>query len=80
MERFDILTKIQSILADIVDNQDLVLSEESSPADVEDWDSLAHFNLVMELQQEFSIKFLSAEIQNWKNVGNIVDSILSHVK
>lgn len=77
MERSVILEKIQSILAEIVDNEELVLTESSKPADVEDWDSLAHFQLVMELQKGFGIKFTSVEIQGWTNVGDIVSSILS---
>jgi len=77
MERHKILSKIQEVLADIIDNEDLVLEESSSPATVEDWDSLAHFQMVMELQSEYGIKFGGAEIQAWTCVGDIIDSILS---
>lgn len=77
MERKVILEKIQSILAEIIDNEELVLTESSKSADVDDWDSLAHFQLVMELQKEFGIKFTSVEIQGWANVGDIIDSILN---
>lgn len=77
MERNEILSKIQELLAEIIDNENLVLDETSSPASVEDWDSLAHFNLVMELQSEFGIKFGAAEIQGWECVGNIISSIES---
>ena len=79
MERTDVLSKIQEILADIIDDQELVLDENSSPSSVEDWDSLAHFNMIMELQSEYSVKFASAEIQNWHCVGDIIDSILAKI-
>lgn len=75
MERKEIMSKIQELLAEIIDNEDLVLDETSSPASVEDWDSLAHFNLVMELQSEFGIKFAANQIQSWKNVGDIITDI-----
>ncbi len=80
MERNEILSKIREILADIIDNEKLMLEETSSPASVNDWDSLAHFNLVMELQDEYDIKFAAAEIQSWHNVGDIISSIQSKVK
>ena len=75
MERNEILSKIQELLAEIIDNEDLVLDETSTPASVEDWDSLAHFNLVMEPQSEFGIKFGAAEIQGWQCVGDIITSV-----
>ena len=77
MQRNEILSKIQELLAEIIDNEKLVLDESSNPSTVEDWDSLAHFNLVMELQSEFGIKFSAAEIQGWDCVGNIISSIES---
>lgn len=77
MERQEILSKIQEVLADIIDNEDLVLEESSSPATVEDWDSLAHFHMVMELQNEYGIKFGGVEIQAWTCVGDIINSIMS---
>ena len=48
-----------------------------APSDVDDWDSLAHFQLVVALQREFGIKFSIMEIQSWTTVGNIVNSINS---
>lgn len=75
MERTEILSKIQELLAEIIDNEEIVIDETSSPSTVEDWDSLTHFNLIMELQKEFGIKFGAAEIQGWQNVGDIISSI-----
>ena len=40
---------------------------------------LAHFNLIMELQNEFGIKFGAAEIQGWKIVGDIINSVISKI-
>lgn len=77
MERNEILSKIQELLAEIIDNEELVLIEASAPSDVDDWDSLAHFNLVMELQKEYGIKFTASEIQTWSCVGDIINSIVN---
>lgn len=77
MERKELLNKIQEILAEIIDNEELVLFESMAPSDVDDWDSLAHFQLVVALQREFGIKFSIMEIQSWTTVGNIVNSINS---
>ena len=77
MERIEVLTKLQELLADVIDNEELVITEQSSPLNVEDWDSLAHFQFVMEIQSAFSIRFSAAEIQSWKSIGDIITCILS---
>lgn len=77
MERNDVLLKIQEVLSEIIDDENLVLTEEVGPADVDDWNSLAHFQLVVELQNEFGIKFNVMEIQGWETVGHIISSITS---
>lgn len=75
MEKNEILKGIEEILSEIIDNENLVLEETSSTSSVENWDSLAHFQLVMELQQAYDVKFNAAEILGWKNVGDIIQSI-----
>ena len=77
MERKELLNTIQEILAEIIDHEELVLFESMAPSDGDDWDSLAHFQLVVALQREFGIKFSIMEIQSWTTVGNIVNSINS---
>ena len=79
MERTEVLSKIQEILADAIDNEDLVLSETSSPSSVDDWDSLVHFNMIMELQSEYGVRFGTAEIQGLCCVGYIITSIIAKV-
>ena len=77
MERIVILNVIQNALREVLDGEYIELSENMSPSDIEDWDSLAHFQLVMELQSVLDIKFSSQQIQSWKNVGSIIDSVIS---
>ena len=64
MDQKDILLKIQEILAEIIDDDTLCLTEETTPADVDEWNSLAHFQLVVALQNEYGIKFSITEIQS----------------
>ena len=70
-----ILAQLQPIFRDILDQPDLVITRESSAKDVEDWDSLAHVNLMTAVAKHFGIKFALGELQNLKNVGDMVDLI-----
>lgn len=71
----DILDQLQPIFQDILDQPSLLLTRESSALNVEDWDSLAHINLVTAVERHFKIKFALAELQQLKNVGDMVDLI-----
>jgi acyl carrier protein len=71
----DILAELSPIFRDILDQADLVLSRESNASNVEGWDSLAHVNLVTSIQQHYKIKFALGELQELKNVGEMVDLI-----
>ena len=76
MEREEMLKKITTVFIDVLDEEDIVLSESTSADDVEDWDSLTHIQLVVGVEKAFNVRFTSAEIQDWENVGEMMDCIL----
>ena len=71
----DLLPEIQDIFRDIFDEESLVITRESNASNVADWDSLAHVNLVTAIEQKYKIKFALAELQELKNVGDMIDLI-----
>ena len=79
MERSDILKKVTEVFADNLDVDDLSLNETTTADDVEGWDSLTHVQLVVAVEKAFKIRFNAKEIQSWKNVGELIDSIQSKV-
>ena len=70
-----LLPQIQEIFRDIFDDETLAITRESNASTVEDWDSLAHVNLVTAIQKKYGIKFALAELQELKNVGDMIDLI-----
>lgn len=70
-----ILKEINPIFQDILDQPKLSISRDSNATTVEGWDSLAHVNLVTAIQQQYGIKFALGELQELKNVGEMVDLI-----
>ena len=67
--------KLQEIFRDIFDDEELVITEEMTAADIEDWDSLAQINLIIALEKEFGVKFNLEEISKLKNIGEILEII-----
>jgi acyl carrier protein len=70
-----VLEELQLIFRDKLDQPALILTRESSASNVEDWDSLAHINLVLAIEKFYKIKFALGELQELKNVGDMVDLI-----
>lgn len=77
MERKEIFEKLTEIFRDVMDNEEIVLEENTTAEDIEEWDSLAQIQLVVAIEKEFQLKFPSIEIRSLANVGEMVDSILA---
>ena len=69
------MNQINVVFRDTLDNEDLEIKEETTANDVEEWDSLTHIQLVVAVEKNFKVRFTSKEIQSWKNVGEMVESI-----
>lgn len=76
MDRKELLSRLNEIFIDVLDNEDIVLSESTTSNDIEEWDSLTHVHLCVEIQDELGVRFSASEMQKWKNVGEMMDSIL----
>lgn len=80
MERTEIFEKLNEIFEDVLDLDETPnLTDETSANDIEEWDSLSHIQLIVAIEKGFKVKFTSAEIMKWKNVGEMVDTIITRV-
>ena len=75
MERTEILQKLQTVYRDILDDENIVVTEETTADDIEEWDSITHVQIVAEIQKVFDVKFSAKEMLLWENVGDIVDAL-----
>ena len=71
----EIYERLNNVFRDVFDDDEIVVKPETTSADIEDWDSLEHINLVVAVEQEFGIKFNMNEVTTMKNVGDMVNII-----
>ncbi|MBR1774282.1 MAG: acyl carrier protein [Bacteroidales bacterium] len=77
MDTKEILKQVEVIFKDVLDNGDIVLTEQTTANDIEEWDSLSHIQLIVEIEKYFKVKFSSTEILSWQNVGEMLLAIQS---
>ena len=73
--RSDLLAKVRDILAEVVDDGSLQISERTTAEDVQDWDSINHVKLLIALESEFGFRFNADEVDGLPDVGGLVDLI-----
>ena len=76
MTREEVFERLNKVFRDVFDDDDITVTETTTSADIDDWDSLEHINLVAAVEQEFGMKFTMGQLVTMKNVGEMVDIIL----
>lgn len=71
-----LLDDVTSVIRDVFGDNSIALSEASTAAEVDGWDSLMHLNVVIALEKHFGIRFSTAEISTLKEEGQNIASLL----
>ena len=79
MKREQIFEKLTEIFRDVFDEDSISLTEETTSADIDGWDSLIHITLVAEVEDAFGIRFPMKKVVSMKNVGEMVDAIIEEL-
>ena len=77
MDRSIILKQLNEIFIEVIDEDTIILTEVSTAKEVEGWDSLSHMLLITEVENNFSIKFKLKDLTKMKNVGDMLNIIIS---
>lgn len=75
MDEPAIYAKLTQIFQAILENDVIALTAETTADDVPGWDSMNHIFLVVEIERQFAIKFQTAEMEELRNVGELVQLI-----
>jgi len=70
-----VIEKIELIFRDVFFDENLEITDSTSPVELEEWDSLAQINLLIAIENEFNIKFSLDDAQKINSVGDILSII-----
>ena len=71
MTHAEVMERLTGVFRDVFDDDSIVITDQTTANDIEDWDSLEHINLVEAVEQEFRMRFKMKEVSGMKNVGEM---------
>jgi len=80
MRNEDIFDSIVEMCRLVFDDNELELSLDSDSESVDQWDSLSHIQLILEIEKKFGLKFSITELQDLKKIRRIVELIDEKIK
>ena len=76
----ELTARLNALFQEILEDDELVISDEMVAADVDNWDSLNHVKLVVAIEQDFGVKFSNREIGSWTCVGDMKRSLAARLR
>jgi acyl carrier protein len=72
-----ILTRMQEIVRDVIDDDSIVLQMGTTARDVAGWDSLTNIRIILAAEKAFAIKVSTTDTMSLRNVGDFVRLVAS---
>ena len=75
----EIFDRLNEVFRDVFDDDSITVNENTTAADIEDWDSLNHITLIDAVESEFGVHFTMGEVSGMKNVGEMAAIIKERI-
>ena len=67
--------ELNTVFRQVLEDDTIELTPTMTAEDVEEWDSMNHIFIVVELEKRFGVKFHAAEMEELKNVGELASLV-----
>ena len=71
----EIYNRLNEVFREVFDDDSITVNAETTAADIEDWDSLTHIQLIAAVEDEFGVKFSMKQVSSMKNVGEMAQNL-----
>lgn len=79
MTRQEIIGQLTPIAREVFGMSELVLTDELSAENVDNWNSLAFMQLLTAIEEHFGFKFKMMELIQLNTMGDILDAMEKHL-
>ena len=70
MTHAEVMERLTGVFRDVFDDDSIVITDQTTANDIEEWDSLEHINLI-----DAVVQFQMKEVSGMKNVGEMADIV-----
>ena len=72
--------RLQTLMRDVFDNDEVIIDRALTADDVEGWDSLAHIHLIVAVERVFSIRVSASEVHSLRTAGDLIDLVQAKIQ
>ncbi len=80
MDKSLVESRLALILRETFNDPNLQLRDDLTAADVEEWDSLSHVDLIVAVESDFGVRLTTADVRGLRNIGDFVNIIATKTK
>lgn len=77
MNKVEIIEKLNAIFKEVFEDKNIIINDEMTANDVENWNSFTHMLLISKVEETFNIKIKLKELNRLKTVGDIVTLLVA---
>jgi len=71
----DINERLTDVFRSVFNDESIELSDDMTASDIDEWDSIAHINLIFAVEEEFGIKFSTGDLNSLGSVGDLRSAV-----
>ena len=75
----DQLEKLSNVFRVLFNLPDIELNDNLTAKDISGWDSFNHVNLIINIEEEFNVRFSNSEVGDLPDVGNLKTLLASKI-
>jgi len=74
-------SELQDVFRSVFSDDHLEINDQTTAAEVDGWDSIAHINLVIAIEKHFNVRFAANELaaMQKQNVGNLMELLVRKI-
>jgi len=76
MELTQLIKEVNEIFIQLLEDDTIVLNENTTNADVAAWDSLNHIQIITAIETKYNVFFEMNELLNFSNIGDMCRCLL----
>ena len=80
MTKDEVQSRLTNVFHEVFDDSSINLHDGLTANDVAGWDSITHVTLIVAVEREFSVRFTTREVHALKNVGELMQLVLTKAK